>query len=212
VIAGPIGAPDHPSPAPRSVAAALASLGGDPRQWIGHWNWKAALTSSLVRGGLFFAVNLTASLEAAQAALVTELFLRAITSGFYGAVTQRFRHVEPHWAATATVSILLPIASQTIELGVHWLRGTEALLLSVAASVLLTIGSSAFNLHLMRHGVLTVGAADSQSLLHDLRRLPVVMLGFIGAGPTGAGRYDETRRTRPPQGPPNNDLVSSTSR
>jgi hypothetical protein len=119
--------------------------------------------------------------------------LRALTSGFYGAVTQRFRHVEPRWAATATVSILLPIISQAMELGVHWVRGTDALLLSVAASALLTVGSSAFNLHLMRHGVLTVGA-DSESLLHDLRALPVIMFRPVGAAP------DQGRalRLRPP--------------
>jgi hypothetical protein len=131
-----------------------------------------------VRGSLFFFVNLTASLAAAQAALLTAFLLRAITSGFYGAVTQRFRHVEPRWAATAAVSILLPIVSQTIELSAHWLRVTEALLLSIAASALITVGSTAFNLHLMRYGVLTVGG-DSQSLLHDLRTLPVMMVGFV---------------------------------
>jgi hypothetical protein len=149
-----------------------------------------------VRGGLFFFVNLTSSLAAAQAALITEFLLRAITSGFYGAVTQRFRRVEPRWAATVTVSVLLPILSQTMELGVHWLRGTKALLLSVAVSALFTVGSSAFNLHLMRHGILTVGAG-SQSLLHDLRTLPVVMLGVVGVRPTGAARFDCGPDARP---------------
>jgi hypothetical protein len=171
-------AENHGPSSPRSVRAAVASLGGDPRQWIRQWNWKTALTSSLVRGMLFFFVNLTASLAAAQAALLTEVLLRSVTSGFYGAVTQRFRHVEPRWAATATVSVILPIASQAIELWVHWLRGTEALLPSVAASALVTVWSTAFNLHVMRHGVLTVGT-DSQSLRRDLRALPTMMLSFV---------------------------------
>jgi hypothetical protein len=74
-------------------------------------------------------------------------------------------------------------------------RGTEALLLSVAASALLTVGSSAFNLHLIRHGVLTVGTDDSQSLVHDLRRLPVMMLGFAS---TMIIHRREPRSTAPP--------------
>ena len=85
---------------PLSVRAALVSLRGHPREWIHQWNWKTALTSALIRGTLFFFVNLTASAAAAYSALLTELTLRAFTSGFYGSVTQRFSRVEPRWAGT----------------------------------------------------------------------------------------------------------------
>ncbi len=166
---------------PRTLQEAWASLGGHPRQWLRQWHWKAALASALVRAALFFAVNLTEGLEAARGAALTEAMLRGLTSGFYGAVTARFRSVEPRWAATAAVSVLLPVVSHTVEFLVHFARGTEALVRSIAASALLTVLSTAFNLHLMRHGVLTVGAG-SQSLVRDLRALPHLLLSFF-AGP-----------------------------
>ncbi len=167
-----------------TVGEALASLADDPRWWIREWNWKAAATSSISRGLLFFCVNLTAGWAAARAALLTECVLRAVTSGFYGALTARFRHVRPAWAATATAGLLLPLLSHSVELLVHWQRGTDALAASIVASVAFTVLSTAVNLHLMRHGVLIVGDG-SQSLRDDLRTLPLLARRFIGgtAGP-----------------------------
>ncbi|MGE3705927.1 MAG: hypothetical protein AB7I13_11675 [Vicinamibacterales bacterium] len=172
-------APDAP---PHTLREALRSLAGNPSQWIARWNWKAAVTSSVVRGAVFFGVNLSAGWRAAQAALVTELVLRALTSGFYGAVTERFSHVEPRWTATVAASVLLPILSHTVELIVHWMRGTEALAASIMASAALTVVSTAFNLHLMRHGVLRVGAG-SRPFLEDLRALPRLLGTFVGCRP-----------------------------
>lgn len=151
-------------------------------RWPNLWNWKAALTSSIVRGAVFFAVNLTAGVDAARAALITELALRALTSGFYGAITARFRRMEPQWAATVTVSTLLPLLSHAVEWWVHWLRHTEALAASIAASACLTVVSTAFNLHIMRQGVLIVGTG-SQPLRQDLRALPRLVATFVGLKP-----------------------------
>src|SRR5271157_2473069 len=59
---------------PPTVAEALLSVVRDP---IGHlirkWNWKSALTSSLLRAAIFFFVNLAAGPKAAVRALLTEL-------------------------------------------------------------------------------------------------------------------------------------------
>ena len=119
---------------------------------------------------------------AGRAALVTEFTLRSVTSGFYGALTERFRLVEPRWAATLTASVLLPVVSHTVELMVHWFRHTEALAASIAASACLTIVSTAFNLHIMRQGVLIVGTG-SQPLRQDLRALPRLVATFVGLKP-----------------------------
>lgn len=167
---------------PRTVLGALASLGGDPRRWVREWNWKAALTSSISRGLLFFCVNLTAGWDAARAAMLTEVCVRAVTAGFYGSLTARFRHVQPAWAATATAGVLLPLVSHGVELMVHWRRGTDALAASIAASVLWTVLSTAFNLHLMRHGVMIVGDG-SPSLRDDLRALPRLARRFVSSTP-----------------------------
>ena len=69
-----------------------------------RWNYKSAVLSSLLRGGLFFAVNLRAGPEAATAAMLTEWSFRACTSGFYGALTQAFRRAEPQRLAMLCVT------------------------------------------------------------------------------------------------------------
>lgn len=107
---------------------------------------------------IFFAVNLSSGVDAARSAFVTEFVLRATVSGFFGTITQTLRHARPLRAATLTASVLLPAFGHSTELLVHWLRGTEALAASIAASVSFTVVATAFNLHAMRHGVLTVGA------------------------------------------------------
>jgi hypothetical protein len=54
---------------------------------VRRWNWKAALTSSIVRATIFFFANLGSGWRAAVGAMGAEYLYRAITSGFYGAIT-----------------------------------------------------------------------------------------------------------------------------
>jgi hypothetical protein len=162
-----------------SVRQALLQLVRDPVKYLLYrWNWKSALLSSLLRAGLFFAVNLSAGLHAAFAAMETELIFRGITSGFYGALTEAFREAEPPWAAALTVMLLLPVANHSLEFLVHWLRGTQKLLPSIAASMILTAFSSLFNYYIMRRGTMIVGAGRT-SLGTDLVRMPRLVLDFI---------------------------------
>ena len=51
----------------------------------------------------------------------------------YGAIARAFRDAEPEWKAGIAVMVLLPLASHSIELGVHLLRGTPHLGSSLAA-------------------------------------------------------------------------------
>lgn len=59
--------------------------------------------------------------------MVAEFLYRAITAGFYGALTQAFGEVEPEWAAGIAVSVLLP------------------LYISIVRSVCFTVVSTLFN-------------------------------------------------------------------
>ena len=129
-------------------------------------------------GVIFFAANLTAGWRAASAAFATELVFRACTSGFYGAMTEAFVPVRPAWAAAAATMILLPVLSHTLELAVHFVRGTPELARSIAASVAFTVLSTAFNLFAMRRGALVVGAGRG-SLADDLRRTPRLIGAFV---------------------------------
>lgn len=145
---------------------------------IKRWNWKSAVTSSVVRAAIFFAVNLRAGQDAAWAAFWTEFIYRALTSGFYGAMTQALSEVRPRWQGTMGAVVLLPFANHALEFIAHWASGTEELILSILASMCFTALSSTFHVFVMRRGLLTVGDG-SQGLLADLAQMPKAVALFV---------------------------------
>ena len=177
----------------------LRRLVADPFYLIRHWNWKSATCSSILRAGIFFGANLPAGWRAAAAAMMTEFVYRALTAGFYGAMTQAFRQAEPEWAAGLVVMFLLPVASHSLELTVHLLRGTPKIITSLVSSVVFTALSTLFNLYAMRRGALVVGA-EGGSVAADLRRLPRLIVGFTIAGPLALAALWKGASLRPPTG------------
>jgi hypothetical protein len=152
----------------KTVPAAPARAIGVPWGAIGrHWNWKAAMLSSLFRSSIFFTANLSAGWLAAVGAMATELVYRSLISGLCGALTQRFSRIEPVWRGAVAAFVLLPLGQHSLELLVHFLRGTPNLKVSIGASVLFTGVSTLANLGLMRNGVLVVGEG-SQPLWQDI--------------------------------------------
>jgi hypothetical protein len=168
-----------PPQEPQTVAEVLEALLRDPgRYLVARWNWKSAVLSSSLRASIFFFTNLVAGWHAALGAMLAELALRSLTSGFYGAVTEAFSTARPAWAAMTAAMLLLPFFAHSLELLVHWMRHTPKLGLSIATSVSFTAVSTAFNLYAMRRGALTVGHG-SNSLRDDLRRVPRLILDFL---------------------------------
>lgn len=164
---------------PRTVGEVFRSLAGHPWEMLGRrWNYKSAVLSSLVRASIFFGVNASAGMDAAVGAAMAEMALRLLTSGFYGALTQSFRQVEPRATAMLTAMVLLPAIAHSLELVVHWARGTPALAASITVSMAFTILSTAFNLFAMRHGVLIVGDGR-RSMREDLAAMPRVVALFV---------------------------------
>jgi len=173
-----VDSPGSPGP-DRSVGAVFFRLLRDPFSvLVKRWNWKSAFLSSLLRAAIFFFANLPAGLPAALAAMQTELFFRAVSSGFYGALTESFREAEPPWAATLAVAVCLPLANHSLEFLVHCMRGTRKLVPSIVSSVGFTLVSTLFNFYAMRRGALVVGAGR-RSLAQDLRSMPALLLDFI---------------------------------
>ena len=177
------------APSPVAIAAsARPNLTGVLFSFVRHpvhtlvrrWNWKSAVTSSIVRAALFFGVNLTAGPDAALAAFWTELVFRASTAGFYGAVTQGLSTVRPSWQGTLGAFVLLPVVNHSLEFLAHWMRGTEELGMSIFASVCFTAFSSVFHCFVMRRGLMTVGEG-SQGLLADLAQMPRTLWLFVTA-------------------------------
>jgi hypothetical protein len=168
-----------PDDEPLSVGQALRWIVLHPWQALGRrWNYKAAVLSSVSRASLFFAANVSVGFEAAVSAMMTELAFRFVTSGFYGAMTQAFRRVEPARAGTLAAMVLLPLVAHSLEFLVHWWRGTAALATSITASVAFTAVSTAFNLFAMRHGALVVGRG-CRSLVADLSAMPGLLTLFV---------------------------------
>jgi hypothetical protein len=113
--------------------------------------------------------------------MVTEFVFRFITSGFYGALTQRFRLVERAALGTMGALVVLPALAHSLEFVVHTLRGTPELGASMAASIAFTMLSTAFNLFAMRRGVLVIGTG-ANSLGDDLKAMPRLVLQFVVNG------------------------------
>jgi hypothetical protein len=174
---------------PPTAGAVLGGILRHPiRQLILRWNWKSALLSSLLRATIFFFTNLVAGWHAALGAMLAELVLRSVTSGFYGAITESFSAARPAWAATAAAMAALPLLAHSLEFLVHWLRGTPKLGLSIGTSLIFTGLSTAFNLYAMRRGVLITNGKN-KSLRDDLSQIPGLLLGFALAGPREIVRH-----------------------
>lgn len=156
----------------------LGSIARDPWQLLRAWNYKSAVLSSLSRALLFYLANASAGHAAARQAFLTEIWFRLLTSGFYGALTQRLRDIEPAWKGMVAAIVILPICGHGLEVAVHWWRGTAELSRSIAVSVGFTILTTAFNVFAMRRGALIVGAGG-QPLLRDLVRMPSLMALFV---------------------------------
>lgn len=148
------------------------------RYFVDQWNWKSALTSALVRGGLFFVTNLTAGLQAASWALLLQFGYRVTMSGFYGSFVQAMRYAQPRWLAGLVVGVGLSAVIHALELLVHWLGGTAELKRSIIASLAFTVVSSFFNLYIMQRNALVVGE-HAQSLAKDMAAMPRLIAGFV---------------------------------
>jgi hypothetical protein len=160
------------------------------------WNWKSSIFSSVLRALLFLCANLTAGWRAAGGAMLAEFVYRAITAGFYGAITQAFRQAQPAWAASVAALLLLPMVSHSMELALHLARGTPKIVASIICSVCFTAISTLFHLYATRRGALVVGDGTA-SLASDMKRLPGLIVGFVASGPIALYQLVLTRSSAP---------------
>lgn len=176
-----------------SVGDVFRSLVQHPLQVITRWNWKAALLGALLRATFYFTVY-KASKESwlvTFTAMLVEFSFRFFSSGISGALVQSFRRATPAWLATSIVTISLPIFSHSIEFLTHYAQETyfsnvfaaaenNARQKAFAVSVLFSVLSAMFNIFIMRHGVLLVGAGnETNSLWLDLKKIPLLIIEFV---------------------------------
>ncbi len=194
-----------------SVGDVFRSLAAHPAQIITRWNWKAALLGALLRASFYITVY-KASKEnwrVAFAAALVEFTFRFITSGASGALVQSFRRATPAWLATLIVTISLPTISHSIEFFTHYVQETyfssilpasenKSRQIAFAVSVLFSVLSAMFNLFIMRHGVLLVGAgSESKSLWSDIKRFPLLIVEFVSFLPIEIINYVKNRNYLP---------------
>jgi len=155
-----------------TLKEALYSLATRPVDLlVRRGNWKAAFFSSLIRGIIFFLANLRSGWHAAVGAMLAEWTYRALTSGFYGAITQTLGETEPEWQGAVAAMVLLPLSSHTLEFLVHWLRHTPHLKASIISSMSFTVISTLFNFCAMRRGTMVVGE-NCRTLGQDMKAMP----------------------------------------
>lgn len=170
-------------PASPTVGKTLLTLLRHPVENLWRrWNWKSAVLSACLRGGIFFAANISLGFSAALGAMSIESAFYVTVAGFYGAILQSFRRAQPVWLATLTTMVLIPAINHTMEFALHWASGTKKLKAGIIASICLSMFSAIFNLFAMRRGVFIVGA-ERQSLLADFRQLPRILFDFLTAVP-----------------------------
>ncbi len=161
------------------VSVVLRRIAENPwREIVARWNWKSAITSALIRAGIYFSANLSSGRGEAIGAMQAEFLWRFAVAGFMGSVIQRLRKAEPAWQATLITSVALPVLNHAIELTVHTLRGTPHLKKSFLISVVFTIVAMSFNTYAMRRGAMIIGR-DGRPLWRDLLDMPRLIAGFI---------------------------------
>jgi hypothetical protein len=170
-----------------------------PYQLLQLWNWKSALLSIILRGPIFFVAGIRQGWAAAVAALLTESIFCALSAGFYGAVVQTVKDAEPQWLTGVFLTVVMPIIFQVLEYLLHWFRGTPHLRIAEIVSLVVSGVSALFNWYAMRRGTLLVGRG-SGGFGGDLRRLPLLLFGFLAVLP---------RRAAGKKIPGNSDLPAS---
>jgi hypothetical protein len=176
-----------------SLGDVFRSLAQHPAQIILRWNWKSALIGALLRASFYFTVY-KASKESwvvTLTAVLVELGFRFFTSGVSGSLVQSFRRATPIWLATLIVTVTLPLFSHTVEYITHYAQENyfntvfaasenNARQKAFAISVMFSVLSAMFNLFVMRHGVLLVGAGgETKPFLSDLKRIPLLIVEFV---------------------------------
>jgi hypothetical protein len=194
-----------------TVGDVFRSLISHPAQIITRWNWKAAMLGALLRASFYITVY-KASKEnwrVAIGAALVEFSFRFFTSGASGALIQSFRRATPIWLATLIVTISLPTISHTVEYVTHYAqeRYFSSLIppstnnsrqVAFAVSVLFSALSAMFNLFIMRHGVLLVGAGEeTKPFWSDVKRFPYLIVKFISFLPIEIINYIKKRNYLP---------------
>ena len=174
------------------LGRAMLTMLRHPLTLLTDWNWKAALFSAILRGLMFFLINLRAGRASAGKAMLVEVVYAAVAAGLAGAVTQRLRFALPRFATAAVMWLILPACMLAAQAAVHHAMGTPRLRASLIASFLFAAFATGFNWFAMARGVFVTG--QGRPFLRDLLLVPQLLVQFLAsfAGWSSLRREDET--------------------
>jgi hypothetical protein len=142
-----------------------------------HWNWKSALMSGLVRGTLYLVAASRGALHQGVQAAAVELLYIAATAGFFAAIQQEMLDTEPQWLANLVIVLAVPLGSQTTDYLVHSLARTPNLKIATLSTLIFSLLSASFHLHVMQNGAMLVGK-HGRSFASDMKRMPRLIATF----------------------------------
>ena len=155
-----------------------------------HWvaagfNWKMAVWSAGLRGGMFFLTNLRSGHSAALRATWVEAVYALVSMGLLGAATERIKDLRPAWLTAVMVWAAMPVLTLMGEFEVHLWFGTPQMKTSMTASFVLAAVGSGFSWFAMRRGAFLVGelGIEEPSFMDDVRAVPLLVWEFVSAGP-----------------------------
>jgi len=179
----------------RPLVEVLSEVARNPQHLLRLWNWKSAALSIILRGPIFLVAASRQGWAGVAAALLTECAFCGISAGFYGTVVQFFKDAEPRWLTGVLLAVVIPGLFQAVEYAMHWLRGTPHLRIAELVSLTISGVSALFNWYTMRRGTLLVGR-DGASFGKDLRRLPMLLVGFLRVLPAKLASNVKRRSVR----------------
>ena len=143
-----------------------------------HWNWKSALMSGLIRGTLYLVAASRGTLHQGLQAAAVELLYIVATAGFFAAIQQEMLDTEPRWLANLVIVLAVPLGSQTTDYLVHSIAGTPNLKIATVSTLVFSLFSASFHLHVMQNGAMLVGK-HGRSFASDMKQMPRLVATFV---------------------------------
>jgi len=174
---------ERPSDQPLRLGPTLIRMMTHPvASIVPPWSWKAAVFTAALRATTFFIMNMRNGEKIAFRAMAVEAAYAVVASGLAGAISQQLRNTKPLAATLGVVLVGLPGFFVVGQLAIHKAAHTPHLAGGLFVSFLLTSLSSGFSWYAMRHGAM-LGGTDETTVLHDLKVLPQITVGFFLAVP-----------------------------
>ncbi|MGA8162916.1 MAG: hypothetical protein WA374_16510 [Acidobacteriaceae bacterium] len=145
-----------------------------------HWNWKVALLTALLRGGVCVAALRHVEVHARRHFGIVEAAFVLLTCGFLSALQQQSLSLRTERLAWLACVVVVPLVSLGMDAGLHfWLDGRRTQQLGIPA-LAFTLFSATFHWHMIRNGALLIGE-EAHSLGTDLRRIPRLIVSYFTA-------------------------------